>query len=322
MAIERSWNAVPTRLFIQNGGADGSIILSTASGFRVKQYVKIESSLVSSVILEVKKVISETTILVGPRDKNINSRIDLSNFLITDSATISAEEQRKVVVPKDDQGFYTYEQEPVVARRVISVDEFGNFYSTENPLSVRLSDGSISIGTVNAELEVQLSHQNNVPNAGDVADSVRIGNGTNELAINPDGSINVGVVLFPAGAATEAKQDTQIVALNSIDTKLDNLAIEAMTEATNPDNIMTVGTLNGQKDSTKYGFVNNIKNQILASHDRVQAVTYVDFGNKNERITKIEYSSPTFPGTIASKNIAYSLISNKYRRDSITWVIV
>jgi hypothetical protein len=43
---------------------------------------------------------------------------------------------------------------------------------------------------VNGELEVQLSHQDNVPNLGDVADSVRVGDGTNVLKVNPDGSIN------------------------------------------------------------------------------------------------------------------------------------
>ena len=70
-------------------------------------------------------------------------------------------------------------------------DESGNAFTLANPLPVELSDGSISIGTVNAEVEVQLSHQDNVPDAGDVADSVRIGDGTNELAVNADGSINV-----------------------------------------------------------------------------------------------------------------------------------
>jgi hypothetical protein len=77
------------------------------------------------------------------------------------------------------------------AKRVIPVGLDGQISGTvTNPIYVRLSDGSISIGTVNAELEVQLSHKDNVPNAGDVADSVRIGDGVEELDLNTDGSVN------------------------------------------------------------------------------------------------------------------------------------
>jgi len=65
-------------------------------------------------------------------------------------------------------------------------DENGNPYGPDNPLSVQLSDGSVNIGTVNAELEVQLSHLDNDPDAGDIHDSVRIGDGVEELAINTD----------------------------------------------------------------------------------------------------------------------------------------
>lgn len=65
-------------------------------------------------------------------------------------------------------------------------DENGNPYGPDNPLSVQLSDGSVNIGTVNAELEVQLTHLDNDPDAGDVHDSIRIGDGVEELAINAD----------------------------------------------------------------------------------------------------------------------------------------
>lgn len=75
--------------------------------------------------------------------------------------------------------------------RTHAVDWLGRSYSRSNPVPVELSDGSISIGTVNAELEVQLSHQDNVPDIGDVHDSVRIGDGIHTLEINSDGSINV-----------------------------------------------------------------------------------------------------------------------------------
>lgn len=73
------------------------------------------------------------------------------------------------------------------------LDENGDAYSPTNPLAVQLSDGSVNIGTVNAEVEVQLSHIDNSPDAGDVADSVRIGDGVETLEVNADGSINMRV---------------------------------------------------------------------------------------------------------------------------------
>lgn len=84
------------------------------------------------------------------------------------------------------------------ARRVTLVGATGILNSPDNPVYVQLSDGSVNIGTVNAELEVQLSHMDNVPDSGDVADSVRIGDGVDELGIESDGSINVNIQDTPA----------------------------------------------------------------------------------------------------------------------------
>ncbi len=74
------------------------------------------------------------------------------------------------------------------AKRVTWVDKDGNpglGTTPSNPIHAQLSDGSINIGTVNAELEVQLSHIDDDPDSGDVHDSVRIGDGTTEAKIDP-----------------------------------------------------------------------------------------------------------------------------------------
>jgi len=78
---------------------------------------------------------------------------------------------------------------------VTSLSVNGNPITTENPLPVQLSDGSINIDTLDAQLEVHLSHLDNTPDIGDVFDSIRIGDGTNQLSINPDGTINVNSVI-------------------------------------------------------------------------------------------------------------------------------
>lgn len=100
--------------------------------------------------------------------------------------------------------------------------------------------------------------------------------------------------------------------------------LDALTPPTksDPDNVLIVGTENGEIDGNKLPFINNIRLQILASHDREQDITYADFGTKNERITQIDYTSPTFPGTTARKTITYTLIVNKYRTDSIIWSLI
>ncbi len=79
------------------------------------------------------------------------------------------------------------------ARRVVFVGPDGNFIGHDPtvPLNVRLSDGSVNIGTVNAELEVQLSHIANSPDAGDVADSVQVGDGEETLQITDAGEAYV-----------------------------------------------------------------------------------------------------------------------------------
>lgn len=154
---------------------------------------------------------------------------------------------------------------------------------------------------------------------------------------------------LPSGAATEAKQDIGNASLTSLDSKLPakiagRVPVDALitnqisgfaTEATllnietalnNPlqiiEPIKTAGTIDGTLSGTTYLNVNNIRQQILATHDREQDVTYADFGTKNQRITQVDYNSVTFPGTIARKTIVYTLVSGRYRRDSINWSII
>lgn len=196
MAIERFLEPISSVAFAADGGQDGVITLASTEYFKVKQTVVVSAISLSELVLEVKRVISPTKMIVGPKNTTgkFLSRADLSQYTIALLSTVRAEEQPKSKLPPNDITQAVYEQEPTVAIRTFSVDEFGNKYDTQNPLPVRLSDGSINIGSVNAELEVQLSHIDNDPDAGDVHDSVRIGDGVEQLEINPGGSINVNIV--------------------------------------------------------------------------------------------------------------------------------
>jgi hypothetical protein len=67
----------------------------------------------------------------------------------------------------------------------------------------------------------------------------------------------------------------------------------------------------------------NIKTAILKAEDRDQVITYADFATIDERITQIDYFSPTvFSSNIARKTISYVLDSGRYRRTNITWSII
>jgi len=148
--------------------------------------------------------------------------------------------------------------------------------------------------------------------------------------------VSVASLPLPTGAATEAKQDVGNTSLSSIDSKLNTLGQKlsagsvpvvlasdqsAINVNLNNDPIKISGTIDGAS-GTEYGFVYNIRQQILASHDREQDITYADFGTKNQRITQIDYNSSTFTGFTARKTISYTLVGTKYRRDSINWSII
>jgi len=123
------------------------------------------------------------------------------------------------------------------------------------------------------------------------------------------GNISVGVDIDYSTDSISVKNSTTGQELVKSDGSIDS-------------NSLNIGTEDGTNTGTKRVFVNNIRQQILASHDREQELIYQDFGTKNQRITEILYTSNTFPGVTVKKVLTYSLISGKYRRDSIKWEIL
>lgn len=178
MAIEQKWPSVAPQLFTANGGAQGQITVADVRGFKVKQFVVIHSNTKPDIRVQIKRVVKKTgKITVGPPSdqnsqgkSNLKAITDLTGYTVADSAYLYAEEQDKVKVKPDDQDIATYEQEPTVARRVVNVDQYGDFYDEDNPMPIAF-DGTVSVGNVTIQ-----------DDDGD------------ELEINPDGSINVNIV--------------------------------------------------------------------------------------------------------------------------------
>jgi len=88
-----------------------------------------------------------------------------------------------------------------------------------------------------------------------------------------------------------------------------------------PDSVQLVGSNDGLSTGAKFGIVYNIRKAILDAEDRESDIAYADFGTKNQRVLSITYTSPTFPGRTAIKQLTYSLVGNRYRRDSIDWIV-
>lgn len=207
MAIERNWVGVPAQLFTSNGGVYGQVSVPSTADIKVKQRVKVGSNTQETKDLEVKRVINETDLLLGPIGSSMsgpNSYVDLSLFLTATNSYLVIPEAPRNPIPPDAFWRAVYEEEPTVAIRTFAVDHLGRRYTESNPLPVQLSNGSIDIGTVNAQLEMFITHKDNDPHAGDVHSSLRIGDGEDEVEVNPDGSLNV-VVVNGGAASTETK---------------------------------------------------------------------------------------------------------------------
>jgi hypothetical protein len=119
--------------------------------------------------------------------------------------------------------------------------------------------------------------------------------------------------------ATEAKQDIIISELNQSEAILTQIETntQGLATALKQDDIITeLQNINNAQ------IVLNIKEQIMRATDRQQDITYADFGTKNQRITEINYSAVSVGVQTAKKLITYTLVGNKYRRDSIDWSIV
>jgi hypothetical protein len=180
--FEKRFARVDQQLFTADATATGIVTVPNTELFKVKQKVIVSSTLsVEPLHLEVKDVISPTTMQLGPKGGSIKSYEDLSAFTTAAGSYVKANEQQRPEIPVLEIPRFTYEEEPTVAWRVINVDEFGNKYTDDNPMPV-----SIEGAEIDASLYVQISHLDDTPNVGDVHDSTRIGSGTPNEYIKVD----------------------------------------------------------------------------------------------------------------------------------------
>jgi hypothetical protein len=318
MFIEKKRKSVSPRLFTANGTADGLVTVADARDFFVKQKVHIKSNtLPNPKQLEIKRFVTNNSFKVGPIGDNIRAITDISAYLVADSATISADEQDRPGIKPDEIQRATYAEEPIVAKRVIMVDEFGNYYNSTNPLPINAAfSGSLSVNLdafdnpnpdsvlgVGSEDGTQTGTRHVMRVDSDLDLRVGISNGSNKAGVNTLGELSV----------------IDSVARNSLNSILNALTVGPVPVSLVDEPIKISGTENGQPNGTEFTFVNNRLQQILKAKDRVGTITYADFGTKNQRITQITYTAPSIgvgPGYTAVKTFTYTLVGNKYRRDT------
>lgn len=204
---------------LSNGTSSGLITIhpSLMPYIFVKQVITIWSDTQPRITLEVKRVVSESQFYVGPLNASIDARTNLSAYLVADNAKISVPLQDRPNIKPNDFMRAVYAEEPAVAIRTLAVDYIGRPYTNENPLPVKLPDKSIVIDTVNANVEVQLSHKDNDPNPGDKYDSVRIGDGVNTVTGSDIGGGDYALNVLPTNALIKKKYDGIFVMARNVD---------------------------------------------------------------------------------------------------------
>lgn len=141
MLTEKRYLAISPRAFIIDGGADGAILLSDTIDIKVGQVAILSSDTQSQLRVKVNRVASNQLLYVGEVDKPVENRLDISAYTAVDNATIAIPEQKRTTVPQQEIERITYDEEPVIARRVIPVDPYGSKFTSTNPFPVRPSDG-------------------------------------------------------------------------------------------------------------------------------------------------------------------------------------
>lgn len=136
MARERVFDQVGPFTFLEDGKSNGVVLVNDASCFKVKMTVIITADGKDSLELEVKRVVDSNTLILGPLGQSINARTDLSSYSLSLNPSIKAPEQERKKIPDVDFERAVYEEEPVVAKRLILVDKLGNPYSENNPFPV------------------------------------------------------------------------------------------------------------------------------------------------------------------------------------------
>ena len=163
--------------------ATGVITVSSTIGLKVKQLCTLSLGATAQQF-QIKRVLNTTQLLVGDPTKGIGSVTAPTQF---DGGTLSVPEQERNTIGNSPIMRSVYDEEPTVAYRNVLVDWAGQYYTKDNPLPISLSGSDIVIDSLNVHIDAR----DDFPNPGDIHDSVRIGDGMNEVDVTEDQALQV-----------------------------------------------------------------------------------------------------------------------------------
>lgn len=187
---------------------------------------------------------------------------------------------------------------------------------------VDVSGSSVTVTATNLDIRDLNSATDSVTVVASDLDIRDLNSATDSVTVAAN-DLDIRDLDFTTDSVDVTGSDVNVV--NQVDIRPLNSATDSITiggTVSLDEPVKISGTNNGLVSGTEYGFVYNRRSQVLDSDDRVENYTYVDFGTKNQRITRIDYTSATFPGITVRRDFNYVLDSGSYRRTTSVWSIV
>jgi hypothetical protein len=145
---EKWWDEIPDQPFTADGTSEGLIIIADAIDFKVKQKVIVSATGQLDAQLIVKRVLSATTLVVGPAASNMDVFANLLAYTVVAGAKIHADAQTRPPIPEKELIRAAFAEEPANAFRTMAVDQLGNALGNkDNPLQVETDIQGVSIFT-------------------------------------------------------------------------------------------------------------------------------------------------------------------------------
>ena len=195
---------------VVEAGSDNNLVILTAHAARPGDFLRIDSS--ANGIQEYEVPIDEV-----PSANSLRLGTVLSAALAAgDAVTIL----RPITPRLSSTGatLTTLDPSPINFRKDGAVQEVVEDTATpanNQPLPVKLMGVNGTLNLTANDLDISSSH---------TEDSIAIGDGVDLLAINADGSINIGSSSLPTGAATAARQDLQTTELQEIEADVEAMS--------------------------------------------------------------------------------------------------
>lgn len=144
-STEKSFLEVAPRPLLLDGSSNGVLSVVGACQLKVGQKFILKSNTQPPLLVKINQFIDDLSFYVGAHNKGVNDRIDVSAYLVADSADIFANKQPRPSIPPDDVIRSVYSEEPAMALRNLLVDECGLPHNKDNPVDVTVHDPNLSV---------------------------------------------------------------------------------------------------------------------------------------------------------------------------------